>query len=453
MDKEHMELRLARHLSVEEFVKLAEPIWGEEGRELARRWCPRVLFLAGAGASRSAPVSKPVMSEFMKSFIDGEGNITVPAVAAPHLRGRWESICGKATQIVKSATTLLGRQPDLEELLCLSHISRGRDFDPLFFQTPVNKEEAISLSRTWDTQAFWEFHKLMVYLLFEVYSGVTDEAAGTLYGPVLRALMELGPNADGRHIVPIITTNYDRCIEGAIAQWNRTDPNSICLVDGFLQELPQGQYGPRPGGPEWVWTPAVAFRGDMSVTDRRTGRIIFPAGASRFLSSDFWNQPTRYFAPYFKIHGSLNWIYNQSILVRQEIENWLWIREELPLYAKLRDIDWPQMPLLKPYLWEPGNKTWFTNAYQQTAYNFLQESLKSIKAFVFAGYSFRDQHLLNALKRGLEQNPAALVIAIDPAEALNQQLTEVLCKNKLIHIRAPLSHAADQLRDAVSSLK
>jgi hypothetical protein len=69
MDKEHMELDLRRHLSVAEFVELAEPIWGAEGEKLAREWRPRKLLLIGAGASRSMPVGKPVMSEFIEDYL------------------------------------------------------------------------------------------------------------------------------------------------------------------------------------------------------------------------------------------------------------------------------------------------------------------------------------------------------------------------------------------------
>jgi len=197
----------------------------------------------------------------------------------------------------------------------------------------------------------------------------------------------------------------------------------------------------------------VEFRGDMSVISRKTGEIVFPKSRSRFLDGEFWeNSSTRLFIPYFKIHGSLNWIYNESILVRVDIERWIWIREELPLYWKLRDIDWPQTPLLKPYLWEPGNKEWFTNAYQQVAYTFLRESLKHVDCFVFVGYSFRDRHLLDALADGLKDNPAASIIAIDPAHTLNADLLSAIGKHKLTHIRAPLSEAGDELRRAFSAI-
>ena len=95
------------------------------------------------------------------------------------------------------------------------------------------------------------------------------------------------------------------------------------MIDGFLPERPQGQYGERPGSEEWVGAIAVEFRGDMVVTDRRTGEIVLPASKSRFFSPHFWrNSATQLFVPYFKIHGSLNWVYNESILVRKFGKSW-----------------------------------------------------------------------------------------------------------------------------------
>jgi hypothetical protein len=196
----------------------------------------------------------------------------------------------------------------------------------------------------------------------------------------------------------------------------------------------------------------MQFRGDMVHMERATGKIALPASRSRFLDPYFWNRPSAsLFLPYFKIHGSLNWVYNESILVRVDIENWIWNREDLPLYWKLRDLDWPQSPLLKPYVWEPGNKQWFTNAYQQVAYTFFEEALKHVEYFVFVGYSFRDRHLLDALTKGLRENPAAKIIAIDPIRALNPDLQDALRNHKMTHIRASLSNASDELRTSLST--
>jgi hypothetical protein len=338
-------------------------------------------------------------------------------------------------------------------LLCLSHLTRGREFDPLVFRSPVNREDAIRITRKWDSDACWEFHKLVVFHLFDVYTKISDQAAGQLYEPIIEAFMDhAGSGMRGRQILPVITTNYDRCIEGAVAQWNRAKADQICLVDGFLHQSPQGQYGPVEGREEWAWAPSVHFRGDMDVINARTGEVVLPVSPSQFLAEHFWERPgVRLFMPYFKIHGSFNWIYNGSMLFQIEEENWLWHREELPLYETLRSIDWPLEPGIRPYLWEPGNKEWFTNAYQQVAYTFFREALKYVDTFIFVGYSFRDQHLLDALSKGLRENHSALIVAIDPVPTLNSDLQRALDGHRVVHIATPLSEAGNDLRHMLSA--
>jgi hypothetical protein len=79
---------------------------------------------------------------------------------------------------------------------------------------------------------------------------------------------------------------------------------------------------------------------------RRTGgEIGLPASKSRFFSPHFWrNSATQLFVPYLKIHGSLNWVYNESILVRKFLQQTL-------ADAVLAGSDWPaQNP---PSFWTP----------------------------------------------------------------------------------------------------
>jgi hypothetical protein len=137
---------------------------------------------------------------------------------------------------------------------------QGREYDPLVFQTPVDKDEVLRITKTWDSDACWDLHKLLTYHLYDVYSGVSDEDAGRLYGPVLRVFREHMRSDDQKlQILPVIPTNYDRCIEGAVAYWNASNQDQVSLVDGFLPERPQGAYGARPGGEEFVWGPACNF--------------------------------------------------------------------------------------------------------------------------------------------------------------------------------------------------
>jgi hypothetical protein len=216
----------------------------------------------------------------------------------------------------------------------------------------------------------------------------------------------------------------------------------VRLVDGFLED--RG---------EWIWSPSADYRGDRQVIERSTGKVVIPRYRSRFLNSYFWNQsPDDLYVPYFKIHGSFDWAYTQSVIARVDREYWLWDKESLSFYHRLRDMVWPDPPSFKPYIWEPGNKEWFTNAYQQVAYEFLNIALQKAKAFIFAGYSFRDEHLLNCLREANQINHSLRTIAIDPSGIFIPELLASIDVSRFTHLKIPLSDAAPYIERALAGI-
>src|SRR5260221_1058074 len=409
MDKRHVELAMLRSLTTDEFIGVAREVWGGEGRELADFCAPKAILLIGAGASRASPVNLPVMSEFMKAILENAG-ADMPRVA-PHLVPRWKAIAPTLRSLATELAELLGRPADLEELLCLLQILKGRKYAGPVLPSSISSAAVQHFADRLGPVVphAHELHKLRVYRILETYSVVRGEDAAQLYGPILQVVkkwLEKNQGKGGHLVFPILTTNYDRCIEAAVESLSASTPPAgvdaiaLRLVDGFVIQKTVG-FQDDPG--EWIWSPAVDFRGDGHAVDRSTGQLGLLRRPSKFLDPTFWTDSSEtLYIPYFKIHGSLNWAYTQSVIAKLNRENWLWSREELPFCHKLRSRVWPDPPFFIPFLWEPGNKERFTNAYQQIAYEFFRATLEKVRVLICSGYSFRDEHLLSDLRHGLE---------------------------------------------------
>ena len=198
MDKEHLELQMRRKLTTEEFVSIAQNIWSGEGQELATFCTAKVLLLLGAGASRATPVGLPIMSEFMKALLGHGTTIDTPGTAS-HLVPRWQQMAPAIHKVVADLGRILKRPADLEEILCLLQMVKGRNYSGPVFSGLVPAPDLEQLVEQWkpNAQLAHEVHKLFLYRIIETYAGVKPEAAAQLYAPYEFWL--IGYKIRGRH--------------------------------------------------------------------------------------------------------------------------------------------------------------------------------------------------------------------------------------------------------------
>lgn len=209
-----------------------------------------------------------------------------------------------------------------------------------------------------------ECAELREALLDEVvrhYGEVDEAAAGRLYRPLLAEI----PRRLEVRALPLFTLNYDLAVESAAAALR------VRIVDGV----------DRGRGVNRTWSPLQFHR----VRASRSKTIAL-----------------------FKLHGSVSWCTDEQGTITEVVGL---ERDPRPLKHVLM---YPSLQS-KNLQGEPWS----------TAYGYLRACLNSAKVALIIGTSLRDAELVDALKSGVDRNPALALALLSPSadhEAFSDRL-------------------------------
>lgn len=251
--------------------------------------------------------------------------------------------------------------------LTISSLNAGNDFEKAMNSIT---DQGLIKKITTITAKF--IAKLDNYYAYEIAAGRQQWPAMSVVKKIYDTLPEGDP------ILHILTPNYDMLFEYAC------DFTGLTYTDGFFGGVEQHK--------NWIGAKQALLERQQSIK-----------GTKR----TFNYKPKKYIC-YYKVHGSLNYFFHQSHVIRND--SWMWTP---PNYA--------ERIMITPGL----SKYQKLQEYRQEFLRPVDDAVEKATHFLFLGYGFNDNHLDTYIKRKLiEQSCQGLIITKKSNERIETLLAE-----------------------------
>jgi hypothetical protein len=297
---------------------------------------PSILFL-GAGASQ--PYGKMLMADFVRSFRKKNEHVSggpAPIISNPLL----DAICGQKEDLEFLIE-------ELEILSSLDYLGR-QTFNlspPIVLSEQKERWSGISQLAIEATRLLGDLRK-EVYLH---YRAIAEPARTKILKEPLSLIRS------GSHPAVVFTTNYDPAVEKFCAK------HQLRLIDGFVHDEQTQEY---------IWS-RDAF--DRFAASHENSLVLF------------------------KLHGSTNWVRDQSRIVKSP--------------ASVYDVSDPEYKNVMIY---PATNKVATKEPFFTAYDYLERCLDATSFCLVVGYSFRDYDTVMRFKSASLSNKGLRIAVLDP---------------------------------------